>query len=149
LLPALDALVAVIDARAAPLADTVKTGRTHLMDAMPVTFGQELDGWSAQLRQGTDGLRGVLPRLQSIAQGGTAVGTGVNAQPRFAQRFATLLEHRSGIAFRPAVNFFAAQSDKSLRIGSAQRYSSPGFSHPGQPAQPGHSSARRRKPLPR
>ena len=116
LLPALDALIAVIDARAATLADTVKTGRTHLMDAMPVTFGQELGGWSDQLRQGADGLRGVLPRLQSIAQGGTAVGTGVNAHPRFAPCFATLLERRTGIAFRPAGNFFAALSGQHTAV---------------------------------
>jgi fumarate hydratase class II len=116
LLPALDALVAAIDARAATLADTVKTGRTHLMDAMPVTFGQELGGWSTQLRQGADGLRGVLPRLQSIAQGGTAVGTGVNAHPQFAQRFATSLERRTGIAFSPAENFFAALSGQHTAV---------------------------------
>jgi fumarate hydratase class II len=116
LLPALDALVEVIDARAAMLADSVKTGRTHLMDAMPVTFGQELGGWSAQLRQGADGLRGVLPRLQSIAQGGTAVGTGVNAHPQFAQRFAASLERRTGIAFRPAENFFAALSGQQTAV---------------------------------
>jgi fumarate hydratase class II len=116
LLPALDSLVSVIDSRAAMLADTAKTGRTHLMDAMPVTFGQELSGWSAQLQHSREGLLGVLPRLERIAQGGTAVGTGVNTHPMFAQRFAANLERRTGIAFRPAANFFAALSSQDTAV---------------------------------
>jgi fumarate hydratase class II len=116
LLPALDSLISVIDRRAAILADTVKTGRTHLMDAMPVTFGQELSGWSAQLQHSKEGLLGVLPRLKRIAQGGTAVGTGVNTHPMFAQRFAANLERRTGIAFRPADNFFAALSSQDTAV---------------------------------
>ena len=119
LLPAIDTLVSVIDRRAAILADTVKTGRTHLMDAMPVTFGQELSGWSAQLQHSREGLLGVLPRLKRIAQGGTAVGTGVNTHPMFAQRFAANLERRTGIAFRPAGNFFPRFRARTQPLNSA------------------------------
>ena len=116
LLPALDDLIAVIERRAGELADSVKTGRTHLMDAMPVTFGQELSGWSAQLQHGREGLLDVLPRLERIAQGGTAVGTGVTTHPLFAQCFAAILERRTGIAFRPAGNFFAALSSQDTAV---------------------------------
>jgi fumarate hydratase class II len=86
------------------------------MDAMPVTFGQELGGWSAQLAHGRECLVGVLPRLERIAQGGTAVGTGVNTHPLFAQRFAAILEQRTGAAFRPAANFFAALSGQNTAV---------------------------------
>jgi fumarate hydratase class II len=116
LLPALDSLVSIIDRRSAELQDNVKTGRTHLMDAMPVTLGQELGGWSVQLQRSREGLLGVLPRLECIAQGGTAVGTGVNTHPLFAQRFAAILERRTGIAFRPAGNFFAALSSQDTAV---------------------------------
>ena len=116
LLPALDDLIAVIERRADGLADSVKTGRTHLMDALPVTFGQELGGWSAQLQHASDGVRGVLPRLMQVAQGGTAVGTGVTAHPLFAQSFAAILERRSNIAFRPSGNFFAAISSQDTVV---------------------------------
>jgi len=116
LLPALDDLIAVIERRADGLADSVKTGRTHLMDALPVTFGQELGGWSAQLQHASDGVRGVLPRLMQVAQGGTAVGTGVTAHPLFAQSFAAILERRSDIAFRPSGNFFAAISSQDTVV---------------------------------
>jgi fumarate hydratase, class II len=116
LLPALDSLVSIIDRRTAELQDIAKTGRTHLVDAMPVTFGQELGGWSAQLQRSREALLGMLPGLMRIAQGGTAVGTGVNTHPMFAQRFAAILERRSGIAFRPADNFFAALSSQDTAV---------------------------------
>ncbi|MGB7932301.1 MAG: class II fumarate hydratase [Gammaproteobacteria bacterium] len=116
LMPALDDLIAVIERRADGLADSVKTGRTHLMDALPVTFGQELGGWSAQLQHASDGVRGVLPRLMQVAQGGTAAGTGVTAHPLFAQSFAAILERRSDIAFRPSGNFFAAISSQDTVV---------------------------------
>ncbi len=110
LLPAMAALRRVIRARARRLDKVVKTGRTHLMDAMPVRMSQELGGWAAQIDDASDRLRGVLPRLQAIAQGGTAVGTGVNAHPQFARRVAAALSRRTGIRFRTAPNLFAALS---------------------------------------
>ncbi len=116
LLPALDHLAGVIEARAAELGAVVKTGRTHLMDAMPVTFGQELGGWGAQLRNGYQRVAGVLPRLSALAQGGTAVGTGINAHPEFGARVAALLAGRTGIAFRPADDAFEALSSQDTAV---------------------------------
>ncbi len=114
--PNLQRLIAAIDERATELCDVVKTGRTHLMDAMPITFGQELGGWSAQLRDSLDRLVSVMPRLERIAQGGTAVGTGVNAHADFAEQFADALRKRTGIAFRPSGNFFAALSGQDTAV---------------------------------
>src|SRR5690349_17705238 len=86
LLPALAYLNAVISRRISEIGSIVKTGRTHLMDALPLTFGQELSGWRAQLEHGSARIMEARTRLQSIALGGTAVGTGVNAHPKFAGR---------------------------------------------------------------
>ncbi|MGA9853371.1 MAG: class II fumarate hydratase [Gammaproteobacteria bacterium] len=108
LLPALVHLAEVIEARANDTAKIVKTGRTHLMDAMPVTLGQELSGWATQIRHGLARLEAVLPRLQTLAQGGTAVGTGINAHPEFGTRMAAELARRSGIPFKTSDNYFEA-----------------------------------------
>src|SRR5580698_3972707 len=81
LLPALERLRTVLGDRAAELAGVVKTGRTHLMDAMPVTLAQELGGWQAQIGNAVNRLQTTVPRLHRLAQGGTAVGTGINARP--------------------------------------------------------------------
>jgi fumarate hydratase class II len=111
-LPGLDAAVAAlaacIDARAAETAHIVKTGRTHLMDAVPLTLGQELGGWAAQLRACRQRIDDTSVRLRRIAQGGTAVGTGVNAAPGFAAAFADELTRRSGLGFAPAEDARAA-----------------------------------------
>jgi fumarate hydratase class II len=88
----------------------VKTGRTHLMDAMPVTLGQEIGGWSAQIEQSIERVLTSLPRLQELAIGGTAVGTGINAHPEFGGRVARKLEELTHIPFREARNHFAAQA---------------------------------------
>jgi fumarate hydratase class II len=116
LLPSLDELLGQVDARAAELEHVVKTGRTHLMDALPVTFGQELGAWSAQLRQGVQRLQEVMPRLERLAAGGTAVGTGVNAHPDFAARFAEALSASTGIAFGPQDDLFAALSGQDTAV---------------------------------
>jgi fumarate hydratase class II len=116
LLPSLQRLAAVIDGRAAEFAGVIKTGRTHLMDALPITLGQELGGWSAQLRDAAKRLGTVMPRLERLAQGGTAVGSGVNAHPEFAGRFAEALSRRTGLAFQPADNFFAALSGQDTAV---------------------------------
>jgi fumarate hydratase class II len=116
LLPALEHLSAVLERRSLELRDVVKTGRTHLMDAMPITMGQELGGWCAQIDQNRARLRDVLPRLVLLAQGGTAVGTGINARPEFGALFARHLASRTGIAFLPSSNYFAALSSQDTAV---------------------------------
>jgi fumarate hydratase, class II len=108
LLPALERLRTVLGRRAAELDGVVKTGRTHLMDAVPITLAQELGGWQAQIDQCAARLRSVAPRLQQLAQGGTAVGTGINARAQFGAVFARCLSTATGVAFRPSENYFAA-----------------------------------------
>lgn len=110
LIPALDILRTVIDAKAASLMDTVKTGRTHLMDAMPLRFGQELGGWALQVGNGIDRINAALPRVYKLAQGGTAVGTGINAHPEFAKLFAQLLAEETALPFKPNDSFFESLS---------------------------------------
>jgi fumarate hydratase class II len=114
--PALKHLRETLQRRAAEFSDVVKTGRTHLMDAMPITLGQELGAWAAQIASSELRLQGVLPRLHALAQGGTAVGTGINARPQFAATFARHLHQRSGIAFAPAENFFEALSSQDTAV---------------------------------
>jgi fumarate hydratase, class II len=116
LLPALDHLASTIEAKAADLAAIVKTGRTHLMDAMPVRFDQELGGWAAQIRADYQRIGGVVNRLSGLAQGGTAVGTGINAHPEFGVRVAAALAERTGIAFRPADSYFEAMSAQDTAV---------------------------------
>ncbi len=116
LLPALERLAVTIERRAAQLADLPKTGRTHLMDAMPVTFGQELSGWAAQIRHGIERVRATEPRLHELALGGTAVGTGINAHPRFGARAAELLAERTGIPFRVGTNHFELLSAQDTAV---------------------------------
>lgn len=107
LLPALDHLATITRAKARTVYHHVKTGRTHLMDAMPVRLSQVLDGWAQQVEDAAARLRASLPCLQRLAQGGTAVGTGVNTHPDFAARFAAELSASTGLAFAPAPDFFA------------------------------------------
>lgn len=116
LLPALAALGETLESKAAEVRDKVKTGRTHLMDAMPVTLGQELDGWRAQIGNGTVRVRDTMKRLTALAQGGTAVGTGINAHPRFGEKVAVLLSERSGIEFRQSENLFEALSSQDTAV---------------------------------
>ena len=116
LLPALRHLAATLESKANSLADVVKTGRTHLMDAMPVTFAQELGGWKAQIESSIGRLQSVQPRLHALAQGGTAVGTGINADPEFGARFAKRLSTLTGIAFTPSRNYFEALSSQDTAL---------------------------------
>ncbi len=116
LLPALEHLAATIEAKARELAGIVKTGRTHLMDAMPVRLDQELGGWAAQIRANVQRLRAVMPRLTGLAQGGTAVGTGINAHPKFGAEFAAVLAKQTGIDFHPAADFFEALSSQDTAV---------------------------------
>lgn len=107
LLPALAYLVQVTERKAGEVHQYVKTGRTHLMDAMPVRMSQVLNGWAAQLNANIEHLRAQLPALQSLAQGGTAVGTGINAHPEFALRFSRQLSQLTQVEFVPGNNLFA------------------------------------------
>ena len=108
LLPALKHLAGAIEGRAEELSGVAKTGRTHLMDAMPLRLDQELSGWAAQINADYQRVAGVLSRLSGLAQGGTAVGTGINAHPEFGIRVAACLSERTDIAFRPADSYFEA-----------------------------------------
>lgn len=106
LLPALISLQKTIEAKARSLKKQVKTGRTHLMDAMPLRFDQELSGWAQQIRNARARVLTAQPRILAIAQGGTAVGTGINAHPRFSKIFAGRLAKHTGVKFVPSPNFF-------------------------------------------
>jgi fumarate hydratase class II len=94
----------------------LKTGRTHLMDATPMTLGQEVSGWRAQVELAMERLRASEPRLLALAQGGTAVGTGINAHPEFAARFIEELREQTSVPFVTAENFFAAQGTQDAAV---------------------------------
>ena len=106
LLPALDQLAAALQAKATEFADVVKSGRTHWMDAVPVTLGQEFGGYAAQVREGKARVEGTLGRLGQIPLGGTAVGTGLNTHPEFAERVRAKLAHDTGLTISPPADPF-------------------------------------------
>ncbi|MDF2966660.1 MAG: aspA [Nocardioidaceae bacterium] len=108
LVPALDHLAAAFEAKAAELSQVVKSGRTHLMDATPVTLGQEFGGYAAQLRRGIERIEASLPRLAEVPLGGTAVGTGINTPVGFPQRVIELLAKRTGLPITEAPDHFEA-----------------------------------------
>jgi fumarate hydratase class II len=108
LLPALQRLYRALDSKAEAFADIVKIGRTHLQDAVPMTLGQEFSGYARQIELAIGRIKRALPDLYEVAQGGTAVGTGLNAHPEFARRFATALAELTSRPFRPAANTFEA-----------------------------------------
>ena len=116
LLPALEHLARTILRRAKELDGIVKTGRTHLMDAMPVRLGQELHGWASQIRQGAERIESSLPRLHSLAIGGTAVGTGINAHPAFGPRVSARLREVSAIPFRCGSDHFQDLSAQDAAV---------------------------------
>jgi fumarate hydratase class II len=115
-IPALAALAASIDAAAARMEGEVKTGRTHLMDALPLRLSQELGAWRSQLLDCIERLRSVEARLRHLAQGATAIGTGLNAHPEFGRRVAGLLAERTGLPFEPAPDPFAALSAQDTAV---------------------------------
>jgi fumarate hydratase class II len=114
--PALAHLADVIARREQQLRHTVKTGRTHLMDAMPLTLAQELSGWRTQIDNGGARLRATEPRLLSLAQGGTAVGTGVNAPTGFAASFCQELQALTDIEFTPSRNYFESLATQDAAV---------------------------------
>ena len=116
LLPALNHLSSVLDNKARETDGVVKTGRTHLMDAMPITLGQELDGWRSQIEHAGERLRDTMQRLTGLAQGGTAVGTGINAHPEFGAKVAALLSEQTDIAFKPADSLFEGLSSQDVAV---------------------------------
>src|SRR4051794_8030638 len=110
LLPALDKLAASLEAKAKEFGDVVKSGRTHWMDAVPVTLGQEFGGYAAQVRQGIARVQDALPRLGQIPLGGTATGTGLNTHPEFAAKVRELLANETGLQISAAADPFEAQA---------------------------------------
>jgi len=118
LMPALQHLSQTIKHKAGTLKDQIKTGRTHLMDAMPVSLEQSLLSWASQIDQNITTINNTLPLLQRLAQGGTAVGSGINAHPQFAERFNRQLTQLTGITFTPADNLFShiASQDTAVSL---------------------------------
>ena len=109
LIPALDHLAASLERKAAEFADAVKSGRTHLMDATPVTLGQEFGGYAAQVRMGIERLEATLPRVAELPLGGTAVGTGINSPPGFGGRVIAVIAADTGLPLTEARDHFEAQ----------------------------------------
>ena len=116
LLPALKHLAKVLRQKGRTLRAVTKTGRTHLMDAMPLRLDQELGGWEQQVRNGIARLESTLPRIQALAQGGTAVGTGINAHPQFGRKFAAALSRRTGVHFKQSPNYFESLSSQDAAV---------------------------------
>ena len=116
LLPSLTVLATALEAKASEFADIVKSGRTHLMDATPITLGQEFGGYATQVRNGITRLEKVLPELEELALGGTAVGTGINAPEGFASEVIALMADRSGFPFVEAPDHFEAQGGKDATL---------------------------------
>ncbi|GAA3894135.1 class II fumarate hydratase [Halomonas cibimaris] len=114
--PALIALRQSVARRAEELEHVVKTGRTHLMDAMPLTMGQELGGWVNQLDQAIERIDSAMNRVQRLAQGGTAIGTGINAPEGFAERVAIHLSEQTGLSFRPNDSLFASIASQDAAV---------------------------------
>jgi fumarate hydratase, class II len=117
LLPALEYLVLALRAKAQEFATVVKSGRTHLMDATPVTLGQEFGGYAAQVAGAGDALREAVPAVGELPLGGTAVGTGLNAPPRFARTVVDRLAREQGLPLTEAANHFAAQGARDALVG--------------------------------
>ena len=116
LLPALDGLAASLAAKAAELAEVIKAGRTHLMDATPVTLGQEFQGYAAQVGEGAERVRAALPRVGKLPLGGTAVGTGLNAHPEFAARVRERVAAATGLRLAPPAHPFEAQGARDALV---------------------------------
>lgn len=110
--PAMDVLAISLEKKASEFEDVVKSGRTHLMDATPVTLGQEFGGWAAQVRYGIERIDASLPRVAEVPLGGTAVGTGINTPDGFSARVIELLSEETGLPLTEARNHFEAQANR-------------------------------------
>ncbi|MGH8482001.1 MAG: class II fumarate hydratase [Nevskiaceae bacterium] len=116
LIPTLGHLADVIEKKGNSLRYQTKTGRTHLMDAMPVRFDQEMGGWARQIANGVQRLKACQPRLHALAIGGTAVGTGINAHPEFGAKVAAALAQRTGVAFTASPDYFESLSCQDAAV---------------------------------
>lgn len=114
--PAVQHLIETLHQRIIELDKTVKTGRTHLMDAMPITLGQELQAWKDQLLDNLERIENSLSRLSALPQGGTAVGTGINAHADFAKEFSSALTSTSNFAFKPMKNLFVGLASQDSAV---------------------------------
>ncbi len=112
LIPALEVMAEELEKKSKAFEKTVKIGRTHLMDATPLTLGQEFSGYAAQVRKGIDRCHKAIQALSELAIGGTAVGTGINCHPGFPEKVCRILSEKTGIAFREASNHFEAQGGR-------------------------------------
>jgi fumarate hydratase, class II len=116
LLPAMDGLASALERKAEEFAEVVKAGRTHLMDAVPVTLGQEFGGYAAQLRLGAERVRGTLARVGQIPLGGTATGTGLNTHSEFAERVRRKLTEETGLEISEPLDRFEAQGNRDALV---------------------------------
>src|SRR6476619_1393497 len=116
LLPALDTLAESLEEKATEFADFVKSGRTHLMDAVPVTLGQEFGGYAAQVRQGIARVQSTLDRVAQVPLGGTAVGTGLNTHPEFASKVRRKLSEETGLRILPPADAFESQAARDALV---------------------------------
>jgi fumarate hydratase class II len=116
LLPALKKLQTSLESKADEFKDIVKAGRTHLMDAVPVTLGQEFGGYAAQIRVGAERVQNALPHVAQIPLGGTATGTGLNTHPEFAQRVRDRIKQDTGVQAAPPADPFEAQANRDALV---------------------------------
>ena len=116
LLPSLAHLLETLETKSSEVGSQVKTGRTHLMDAMPVRLSQTLESWASQIEQNIEQIENQLGSLYGLAQGGTAVGTGVNAHPEFSQKFSQVLAEQTGIPFKAAANLFTRIGSQDIAV---------------------------------
>ncbi|MED6342811.1 MAG: class II fumarate hydratase, partial [Pseudomonadota bacterium] len=123
LIPSMKHLKNAIDEKAKSIGDIPKNGRTHLMDAMPVTFSQEMSAWSAQIQDAIEQYEQSMPKIQQLAIGGTAVGTGINADPHLSEKCCKHMNNLTGMEFKPANNSFQAISsqDAALILSSSNK----------------------------
>ena len=123
LIPALDYLAQKLEAKAKQWEDTVKSGRTHLMDATPVTLGQEFAGYAAQIRYGIERIESALPRVAELPQGGTATGTGINTPAGFPQKVISQIANETGLPITEARDHFEAQGarDSLVEVSGAMK----------------------------
>ena len=121
LVPALAHLAESLEAKAAEFAEVVKSGRTHLMDATPVTLGQEFGGYAAQVRYGIERVEAAVPRVAELPLGGTAVGTGINMPAGFAAAVIGLVAEQTGLPFTEARNHFEAQGARDALVEASGR----------------------------
>lgn len=124
LIPALQHLSKVIHEKSAQYTHVVKTGRTHLMDAVPVTLAQELQTWAGQIEQAIERLEALLPQLRALPQGGTAVGTGLNSHPDFPAAFCKAMSAFTEQPFTPAKNLFVGIASQDVAVATAGSLSS-------------------------